>query len=205
MNVNEPSDLVMARTSAAVLRVLAGADAAFSVRQAARLAGVSPPRALEIVNHAAVRGLVLIEQAGRSRMCRMNRDHLAADAIISLVTLRQRMLQVLTEEIAGWEIAPLHASLFGSAARGDGGIESDLDVLVIRLDSTLGDAWQAQMFTSGQRLERRIGNPVSWFDISWSELQQSVDRQEPVIADWLSDGVQLAGRQLRALLRRRTA
>ena len=205
MNVSEPSDLVMSRTTSAVLRVLAGAKTAFSVREAARLSGVSPPRALEIVDHAAARGLVLVEQAGRSRMCRLNRDHLATDAIIALVTLRQRMLQALTEEIGSWEIAPIHASLFGSAARGDGGTDSDLDVLVVRADVTPEDAWVEQTFTSGQRLERLIGNAVSWFDISRSDLDRSVNQQEPVITDWQADGIHLAGQQLRALLRRRTA
>ena len=205
MNVAEPSDVVMARTTAAVLRVLAGADTAFSVRQAALIAGVSAPRALEIVDHAAARGLVLVEQAGRSRMCRLNRDHIAADAIVALVTLRQRMLATLTADIGGWAIEPLHASLFGSAARGDGGPDSDLDVLVVRGDDTPEAAWQEQMYASGQRLERRIGNRVSWFDISRADLDRAVAQQEAVIADWREDGIHLAGQPLRALLSRRTA
>jgi len=205
MNVAEPSDVVMARTTAAVLRVLAGADTAFSVRQAALIAGVSAPRALEIVDHAAARGLVLVEQAGRSRMCRLNRDHIAADAIVALVTLRQRMLATLTADIGGWAIEPLHASLFGSAARGDGGPDSDLDVLVVRGDDTPEAAWQEQMYASGQRLERRIGNRVSWFDISRADLDRAVAQEEAVIADWREDGIHLAGQPLRALLRRRTA
>lgn len=205
MNVAEPSDVVMARTTAAVLRVLAGADTAFSVRQAALIAGVSAPRALEIVDHAAARGLVLVEQAGRSRMCRLNRDHIAADAIVALVTLRQRMLATLTADIGGWAIEPLHASLFGSAARGDGGPDSDLDVLVVRGDDTPEAAWQEQMYASGQRLERRIGNRVSWFDISRADLDRAVAQEEAVIADWREDGIHLAGQPLRALLSRRTA
>ena len=195
----------MARTTAAVLRVLAGADTAFSVRQAALIAGVSAPRALEIVDHAAARGLVLVEQAGRSRMCRLNRDHIAADAIVALVTLRQRMLETLTADIGGWAIEPLHASLFGSAARGDGGPDSDLDVLVVGGDDTPEAAWQEQMYASGQRLERRIGNRVSWFDISRADLERAVAQEEAVIADWRKDGIHLAGQPLRALLSRRTA
>jgi len=195
----------MARTTAAVLRVLAGADTAFSVRQAALIAGVSAPRALEIVDHAAARGLVLVEQAGRSRMCRLNRDHIAADAIVALVTLRQRMLETLTADIGGWAIEPLHANLFGSAARGDGGADSDLDVLVVSKDNTPEAAWQEQLYISGKRLERRIGNRASWFDISRADLDRSVAQREPVIADWQEDGIHLAGQPLRALLSRRTA
>jgi Nucleotidyltransferase domain len=201
VNISEPSDLVMTRTTAAVLRVLAGADTAFTIRQTARLAGVSPPRALEIVDRAAARGLIVVEQAGRSRMCRFNRDHLAADAIITLVMLRQRMFAALAEQIRNWETPPLHSSLFGSAARGDGDIDSDLDVLVVRADSSSTDDWEAQKFASGRHIERLTGNSVNWFDISRSDLDRSVELAEPLVAEWLADGIPLVGQPLRALLR----
>jgi predicted nucleotidyltransferase len=203
VNVSEPSDLVMTRTTAALLRVLAGADAAFSVRQAARLAGVSAPRALEIVDRAAARGLIVVEQAGRSRMCRLNRDHLAADAIIALVTLRPRMFEALAQEIGSWATPPIHASLFGSAARGDGGPDSDLDVLVVRADSAAADSWEEQKFVSGQHLQRLTGNSVNWFDIASSDLGRSVVLHEPLVAEWQADGIHLVGQPLRALLRKR--
>lgn len=205
MDLTEPADVVLPRTTAAVLRVLAGADTAFSVRQAARLAGVSAPRALQIVDHAAARGLVLVEQAGRSRMCRLNRDHLAADAVVGLVTLRQRILEAIAAEIAGWRLAALHASLFGSSARAEGGVNSDLDVLVVRDDDTPEELWVEQTFAAGQRLQRRTGNQVSWFDITRSELDRLAEHQDPVITAWKADGIHLAGTQLRTLLRRRTA
>ncbi|MGH8893487.1 MAG: nucleotidyltransferase domain-containing protein [Actinomycetes bacterium] len=203
MNLSEPADVVMPRTTAAVLRVLAGADAAFSIRQAARLAGVSAARALEIVDHAHERGLVLVEQAGRARMCRLNRDHLAAEAIVALVTLRRRMFDVLEQELASWDVAPVHATLFGSAARGDGTATSDLDILVIREDNAPESPWAEQLYRSGWRLRTVTGNPVSWFDLSVGELRQAADNEEPVLADWKSEGVLLAGRPLDDVLGRR--
>lgn len=44
MNIGEPTDIVLPRATAAVFHVLVGADASFSIRQLARIAGVSAPR-----------------------------------------------------------------------------------------------------------------------------------------------------------------
>lgn len=202
MNLAEPADLVMPHATAALLRVLVRAEASFSIRQLARLAEVSAPRAVEIVNRASERGLILVEQAGRSRMCRFNREHLAANAIIDLVTMRERILLALESEITSWSIQPLHASLFGSAARGDGGTESDIDVLVIRPEEAVENIWDEQKYASGLRLMAKIGNSVSWFDISVAELKSASDASEPILSEWKSESVRLFGPLLPDLLRR---
>lgn len=202
MNLAEPADLVMPHATAALLRVLVRAEASFSIRQLARLAEVSAPRAVEIVNRASERGLILVEQAGRSRMCRFNREHLAANAIIDLVTMRERILLALESEITSWSIQPLHASLFGSAARGDGGTESDIDVLVIRPEEAVENIWDEQKYASGLRLMAKIGNSVSWFDISVAELKSASDASEPILSEWKSESIRLFGPLLPDLLRR---
>lgn len=201
MNTGEPTDIVLPRATAAVFRVLVGADASFSIRQLARVAGVSAPRAVEIVNHASERGLILVEQAGRSRMCRFNREHLAAGALIELVTIRERMLRAIEDEIGSWRIAPLHASLFGSAARGDGNTNSDLDLLLVRPKGQPEEEWEEQKYTSGVRLRVKIGNPVSWFDISLTEMKRALRVSEPIIAEWKKDSICLSGSPIWDLLR----
>jgi len=200
MNLSEPADLVMPRATAAVLRVLAGADTSFSVRQAARIAGVSAPRALEIIDHAEQRGLVIVERAGQARMCRLNRRHLAADAIVALVTLRSRTLERIRIEVRSWEVQPAHASLFGSAARGDGTADSDLDVLVVRADDVDDETWERQLSASGERLRLAIGNTVSWFDVSRADLRRAATAHEGLVDHWRGDGVHLAGSALSDVL-----
>jgi|GEM_PF-523759 len=199
MNTGEPTDLLFTRATAAVFRVLVGTDTSFSIRQLARVAGISAPRAVEIVNHASERGLILVEQAGRSRMCRFNRDHLAARAFIEVVTIRERMLSVIEDEIGSWKIAPLHASLFGSAARGDGNTNSDLDLLLVRPKGQPEEEWEEQKYTSGVRLRAKIGNPVSWFDISITEMKSALRASEPIFAEWKKDSIHLSGLPLRDL------
>ena len=202
MNLAEPSDVAMSRATAAVLRVVIGAEASFSIRQISRVANIAFPQALRIVNHESARGLILIEQVGRSKMCRFNRAHLAAGAVVELLTLRDRIIQVIKDEISAWITKPIHASLFGSAARGEGGPESDLDVLIIRPDEVPENQWEEQKYLSGLRLETKTGNTVSWFDISLTELKTAYKAAEPIFSEWKRDGISLSESSLSDLLPR---
>jgi len=200
MNLAEPYDFVMSRSTAAVLRVLIGAQTSFSIRQIARIAEISVPQALRVIDHESDRGLVLVEHAGRARMCRFNKDHLAANAIVELLTLRERMINVIRDEISTWVIKPLHSSLFGSAARGGGGTESDLDVLVVRPEDVSENEWERQKYASGLNLKKKIGNTVSWFDISLAEMTNAKKAAEPIFSEWAKDGISLTESSLLNLL-----
>src|SRR5207245_4952380 len=102
------------------LRVVGGTEGPMACRQGARVAGVSANRASQVLSELADHGLVLVEEHGSARLCRLNRAHLAADALLALVDLRGRLIEFLRSETARWAHRPLHVSLFGSAARGDG-------------------------------------------------------------------------------------
>jgi predicted nucleotidyltransferase len=173
------------------------------VREVARVAGVSPNRASQVLSHLADHGLVLIDQHGAGRLCRLNRAHLAADPLIALAGLRSRMIDFLRSEVASWSPRPVHTSLFGSAARGDGDTSSDLDLLVIRPD--LGpdddDRWATRLFEAGERIFSATGNRVAWFVTGPFDLRRAVEAGEPIIGEWRRDSIHLTGRRLEALLR----
>jgi len=204
VDLSDPARVVFPAGTAAVLRVLVGADTPFTIRRLARLAGVSAPVAGDVVHRLADHGLVITEPAGRAIHCRFNNDHLAAVPVRALVTLRAGMIQLLRNEIAGWQLAPAHASIFGSAARGDGGIASDLDLLVVRTgDPSTPDAdlWDEQLFSTGQRVRLATGNSVNWFDTTTDNLAGAVRAGQPIVADWRRDAILLAGKNLAAMLR----
>lgn len=172
------------------------------VRQVARVAGVSPNRAGQVLAHLAEHGLVQVEEHGAGRFCRLNRSHLAADAVLILVGLRGRLIDLLRAEIASWPDPPLHASLFGSAGRGDGGTGSDLDLLVVRGDESSGEDWDGQLYDAGARILAATGNRPAWFSITRADLGRAVAAGEPLVAEWQRDGVHLAGQRLKSLSRR---
>lgn len=203
MDMSEPASVVLAPGTAAVLRALAGTERSFTMRRLAWVAGVSTNRARQVVLRLAEHGLVLLEEQGPSTLCKLNRDHLACTAVIQLTQLRATLLQLLHSEIAGWAVLPEHASLYGSAARGDGDTTSDLDILVIRpgrLDDD-DESWRDQLFGAEERIHAATGNHVSWLDISLTDLRRAIHAGEEILNEWEQDSLRLSGTDLRALLR----
>ncbi|MCA1847211.1 MAG: nucleotidyltransferase domain-containing protein [Actinobacteria bacterium] len=204
MDVGRPAAVIMPAGTEAVLRVLAGTDRPLGVREVARLAGVSANRASQVLAEFAEHGLVLVDEHGAGRLCRLNRDHLAAEPLVALVGLRARLFEFLRSEAASWLDRPLHVSLFGSAARGDGTSGSDLDLLVVRADRASEadiERWDQQLFDSGERIFAVTGNRPAWFVTTPSDLRRAVEAAEPIVGEWRRDAVHLTGRRLEALLR----
>lgn len=201
MDVGDPARVLIPAGTAAVLRALISAgDAHMTMRQVARVAGVSAPVARDLLLRLADHGLVTATTVGSATMCRYNDAHLAADAVRALVTLRSAMLDLLRATIAVWTIQPVHASLFGSAARGDGGVNSDLDVLVVRPDDVEIGVWEDQLYDAGVLIQRRTGNPVAWFDVTSPEMAAMAAAGESVVDGWRADGISLAGPEVRDVL-----
>jgi len=73
-----------------------------------------------VLNRLADQGLVLQQEAGKAVLYTLNRDHLAAPAVSILADIRSELVRRLRATLADWTIQPVHASLFGWAARGDG-------------------------------------------------------------------------------------
>jgi DNA-binding transcriptional ArsR family regulator len=90
--LSEPASAMIGRRSAAVLRALARTDAVHTGRQMARMAEVSPSQTARVLQQLAEHGLLLVEEQGSGNLYRLNREHLAAEALAHLALLRQRLL-----------------------------------------------------------------------------------------------------------------
>jgi predicted nucleotidyltransferase len=205
MDLSRPGGVALPPGTEAVLRALAGTDSGLAVREVARIAGVSPNRASQVLSELADHGVVLTRRQGSGLLCRLNRAHLATDPLLALAGLRTRLLDFLRQEVAAWERRPVHVSLFGSAARGDGATGSDLDLLVVRPSGSRADddeGWDTQLFDSGERIVAATGNEASWFVVTPDDLERAVRGNEPVVNEWRRDGIHLAGQRLATLLRR---
>ena len=204
MDVGPPAAIALPAGTESVLRVLAGTDQSLGVREVARLAGVSPNRASQVLSDLADHGLVVVKDRGAGRLCRLNREHLAAEPLLALVGLRPRLLDMLRSEVVAWPRRPFNVSLFGSAARGDGTTASDLDLLVVRANRAsddLDDEWDQQLYDSGERILAATGNRAAWLVTTMADLQRAVRSGEPIVDEWRRDGIHLAGRRLATLLR----
>ncbi|NNN18905.1 MAG: hypothetical protein HKL84_03525 [Acidimicrobiaceae bacterium] len=96
--------------------------------QAARGSEIGIRKSLaRLVTQGIVRATVM----GRNRVHELNRDHVAAPIAVLLAGLRNELWRKFREEFGSWDPKPLLATVFGSAARHDGGTDSDIDLLLV--------------------------------------------------------------------------
>ncbi len=124
-----------------------------------------------------------------------------------MADLRGELLRRLREHFERWSPAPSHASLFGSTARRDSNEQSDVDLLVIRLDDVDADdpRWEQQLSEISDDVYRWTGNHAQIVEFGESEFRGLIDEDHPTIASIRADSVLLAGRRLPARSARRRA
>jgi DNA-binding transcriptional ArsR family regulator len=184
--------IVLARTT----RPLTGREISRLVRRGSQ-SGVN--RALRRLE---AHGIVEAQQAGRSVLRTLNREHLAAPAVEALAGLRLELLRRLRESLKTWNPPPLHASLFGSAAREDGDTSSDVDVFLVRPRSVRADdrRWRNQIESWVGLVRRWTGNRVSLSEVSQPDLVRLRRRRPAIAASLEADAITLAGPDARKLL-----
>jgi predicted nucleotidyltransferase len=222
MNLGDPTQAVTSTLDGPVLAVLARSGRPLTVGEVASDA----PRGSEIgIRRSLARlveqGIVVATQMGRNKVHELNRDHVAAPVAEVLAGLRLELWKRLRESLAGWDPKPISASVFGSATRGDGGPESDVDILLIHpplpgerrlpriafdmladlavptLSAEDEERWLAQIDRLHADVLRWTGNSAQVVDLSF---QQWRDDADPGLTQSVrQDYVALAGVDLSSL------
>jgi predicted nucleotidyltransferase len=179
-----------------VLIVLAGTTRPPTGREVARLArrGTQPAIAAAL-NRLVHQGLVLREEIGGSFLHTLNRDHLAAPAVLVLAELRAELLKRLRGAVDDWEVQPVSAAMFGSAARGDGDADSDIDLLVVRpsLVDEEDERWRTQMVRLAEDVHAWTGNHASLIEVAEQDLRGLLAARPPLLGSLRTEAIPLAG------------
>jgi predicted nucleotidyltransferase len=180
-----------------VLAALAGGEIEVSGRELHRLVGHSSEEGVRKAADRLVRqGIVKERLMGRTRLYALNREHLAAEPVQHLASLRAQLIERLRQEIAGWDVPAAAAVLFGSVSRKTASETSDVDILMVRA-RTVGTediAWREQLERLSRDVASWTGNDARIIEFSETEL---LTRSPPVALEALSDGIDLLrGRQL---------
>lgn len=192
MDFAHPLRVVSPTLDGDVLIVLAGADEEFSGRRIHQLVGDgSEPGVRKAVERLVGQGIVLRRRAGRANLYRLNREHVSAEAIELLVGARSQLIAWLEEAIASWEVVPRCTVLFGSAARGQAGPDSDLDLLVVRPSKVDEEdpIWQSQLSSLQRSATAWTGNDARIVELGEIELGDA----EPLLSDVVAEGIALFG------------
>ena len=157
MDLAQPLSTLIPTLDAETLTVLARTEQPLTGRRIAALARRGTHPAIQkVLDRLAAQGLVDVQPAGSARLYRLNRDHLLAAPVLAAVAARETLLNRLRDAISSCEVPCLHASLFGSLARGEAGPDSDIDVLVLRPATVAEDdeTWQQQLIGLEHRVAR---------------------------------------------------
>jgi predicted nucleotidyltransferase len=204
MDLSRPLAVVTPTLDAAVLHALAATTAWASGARVHRLAAAgSVDGVRRVLGRLVDQGIVLVDDHPAARLYLLNRDHVAADAILALTRLRTEIIERVSHEVSHWSRAPMHASLFGSFARGEATAASDIDVLVV-----IGPSSAADEDERADRLDRLAANIFRWtgnrgqiVEVTCDSLSAMVTASDPLVASWRADSVHLMGSHLLDLLR----
>lgn len=190
MDLGRPLATVTPTLDGDVLTVLARAEATFTTGQLHRVLGqYSEDGIRKVLVRLKGQGIVLAERVGNAYAYRLNREHLAAGPVIALARARAVLLERLEAALSAWRPGPIYAAVFGSAARGDMTVNSDIDILVIRPDEAEEEAWEQQVTALASQVSRWTGNDARPLRFAVSE----VGGHEEVLRDVLRDGLRVAG------------
>jgi DNA-binding transcriptional ArsR family regulator len=123
-------DIVSSRVKAELLRLLFGLDPAdLHLRELVRQSGLSLGTVQQELRHLRRSGLVIARKDGNRVYYRANSDHPAHSDIRSLVLKTDGLVGVLRSALNHPDISI--AFVFGSIARGEAVVTSDIDVMII--------------------------------------------------------------------------
>ncbi len=205
MDLSSPITSVIPSSYGPVLVALVRAGAPLSGRQVAALVEgqVSRSRVNSVLGELADSGLVMREAHPPSILYQFNRRHVAAEYIEALADLRQHLLERISAHVSQW-LQPADAVwMFGSAARGDGSVDSDIDILVVRPEEVDEEDpnWSIQLSELADSIRDMTGNCCELLELSRSELAESIRTEQKLVADLRRDAIPLGGSLISSLLR----
>lgn len=115
---------------------------------------------------------------------RLNRDHLAADAIIELASMHGLLAERLRQWAAGHDAVEF-VGLFGSVARRDGDQSSDIDLLVVaQLPAEPRSVLRDELT---DLVARWTGNDGHVQVLDRDAVAGLVDERAPIVESWVSE------------------
>lgn len=201
MQLQDPLGVVSPTLDAPVLTVLARAERSFTGREVHRLATRGTEQGVRnALERLVEQGVVLRSRAGPSYLYELNRRHLAAPYLVGLATLRDELFARWREHVATWPAQPRLVMLFGSGARGDMHLDSDIDLLVVTEDDAAFETALSQLQADTTAW---TGNDTRVLHLRLSQLT----RGEPALLAAAEEGVPIVGdgQWLRRTLRKTDA
>jgi predicted nucleotidyltransferase len=196
MELSHPLRVVTPTLDGDILRILAQAETEFTPPEIHRLVGEHSVAGIRKgLERLVGQGIVLQRGAGKASLYQLNRQHLAAPAVIELAGMKEELLRRMRHELGGWEVRSAYAALFGSAARLDMRSDSDIDLFVVRLDGIPPDdeVWGEQLYQLSNTVRGWTGNSTNVLEFDESEVAERSQEEDPVLVAISKEGIRIQG------------
>jgi hypothetical protein len=206
MDLTHPLESLVPSLDSATLEVLVGVDSGLGTSKIHRLAGRGSRQGHQkVLDRLVEHGLVLAEPGNSGFLYRFNRDHLLAPAVVEAAQVRYELFKRLLAEVKSLEPLPVHASVFGSVARGGGTPRSDIDLFLLMpagyADLTPAPTgWDRQLQAMGDRVLSWTGNRLEALVVDVEQLQVAAYEGESVLESIARDAITLHGERAEDLL-----
>ena len=128
-------------------------------------------------------GVITTEVIGRAGVHRINEGHAAIAPLRSLASPIEMLTRVVEEAVRDVEAV----IVFGSVARGDAHVDSDIDLVVVA-----PAAWDGRVELQ-QQVYERLGNDCDVLHLTGDHFKLAPEDREPVVSEILRDGIALVG------------
>ncbi len=186
----------------AVLRVINKVKIGLSGREIAKQAGMSAPSCLEALSSLENLNIVTRQRGGREHFFYLNREHyIVKKIIIPILSSEMNFAETIYSDIKK-ELGKYPSSLivFGSIARKEEKIESDLDLCIVFNSIRSKNTIEKIITEINLFFFKKYGVSLSPFYISENEFKKRAKTKKPPVIDIIKEGIVISGKNIRALI-----
>lgn len=173
-----------------VLAVLAETTAELNLRTIAQLAGVSQAQASRVLPGLVELGVVERREVPPSSLFLLVPEHVASRAVLALARSADLVLAEIGRLAGALPRPPVSVIVFGSFARREANVDSDIDLVVIRpahIDEHDID-WAEALEAWRSDIRRLTGNHAEVLEVDAGEAATKADSRSDLWSDIRRDG-----------------
>lgn len=203
MVLNKPLDELFSTWSdIAVMRVLKNYNTGLTGREIARLSGMTPKSAIRTLSRLEELGVINRIRGGRDHLFSLNREHfLVREIILNVLEGEEKFRDAVYQEIKRALKGKCNSVyVFGSVARKEEKIESDLDLCIIYDKEGQREKLEEAFEDLRSELFIKYGINASPFYITASEFSFKAKNKKPPVKDIAEEGKMVFGNSINRLV-----